>query len=184
MLHPEVYPALSHDQLFDRLRGYATHWNQVEYSDIDFWWKDYNHDWFNCPNDWFDYLAKGPLDAISHDKYIFYSVHEADTAGCITNLFPNARLLVIVPDAELCKKNYLAKNWNVEEPEFETSRVQRDFDNFRMPDTDLIFHQSHIYDTELFVKGISDLCNKLKIKVDMDLVLKYREHYLNSEFNK
>jgi hypothetical protein len=183
MLHPEVYPALSLDQLFDRLRGYATHWNQVEYSDIDFWWKDYNHDWFNS-SDWFDYLAKGPIEAIAKDQYIFYSVHEPGTSKFLTNIFPNAKILVIVPDWDLCKKNYLAKNWFKDEPEFETSRIRQDFDNFRMLDTDLVFHQAHIYDESLFAAGIQDLCNKLKIKVDMDLVLKYREHYLNSSFNK
>lgn len=184
MLHKEVYPALTQEQLFGRITANARDWTQVEYSDIDFWWKEYNWDWFHQQDTWYDNIADEPKAAVANGQYIFYSVHEAGTTKFMTNLFPNSRILVIVPDEALCKKNYLSKNRNTNEPIFETSRVYRDLKNFVRVDTDLVFHQKNIYDTGLFVANIKDLANKLKINLDMDLVIKYREHYLNSSFNK
>ena len=83
-----------------------------------------------------------------------------------------------------CKQNYLNKNWNKQEPVFETSRIQKDINEFTVLATDLIYKQEATFNKDHFVETIMDLYSKLEITLDLDLVLKYRELYLNSKFNK
>ncbi len=82
-------------------------WNKVEYSDIDHWWVDHNHDWFNT-TDWEKYLTKKAREST---KYQFYTCHEDYSVHHIKRLLPQSRIISIVPDLELCKKNYENKNW-------------------------------------------------------------------------
>jgi hypothetical protein len=91
---------------------------------------------------------------------------------------------MILPNYELCRKNYLAKNWVETESIFEESRVYKELIDFNPIDTNLVFDQRHIYDSYAFLTGILDLARMLKINLDVDRVLEYRECYLNSKFNR
>lgn len=183
MLAQEAYPMIPKYQLLDRLQAGMNSWNQVEYSDIDFWWKDYRHDWFNTSN-WQDYLSVDATTALENSRYVSYTCHDYKSVKHLKRIFKNAKILTVIPNRDLCKQNYLNKNWNKQEPVFEMSRIQKDLDEFTVPETDLIYKQEVTFDKDHFVETITDLYSKLEITLDLDLVLKYRELYLNSKFNK
>ena len=184
MMSPNVYPMLTPEEIFYRIENKSTlKWNEVEYSDIDFWWNTENKDWFNTRG-WQDYLASGPIESVAKDQYVFYTVHEPSTLQFIHNYVCKHRPLVIIPDADLCRSNYNSKNLIPEEADFDISRVKRDLDNFVMLDTDLYFYQQHIYDETQFSQGMQMLVDNLKINLDINLVLKYRDLYLKNPFNE
>lgn len=185
MLSPDMYPMLTQDEIFYRISNkHLLRWNEIEYSDIDFWWKEPDCDWFNSPH-WRDNLAAGPLDAINKNRYVFYTCHESGTVKFLRNhVCRDLEVLTIVPDEELCKKNYLSKNLIDSEPVYETSRIKQDFDNYFLPDTNLIFYQRDIYDEVKFKQGMESIVDNLKINLDLSLVLKYRNLYLNNPFNE
>ena len=181
MFSKDVCPMISQGDIINRLS--ADTWANVEYSDQDFWWKDKNVDWFNS-TDWYDNLNVGPIDAINTNLYCFYTCHETHTVHYLKKIFPKAQVLMILPNYELCRKNYLAKNWVETESIFEESRVYKELIDFNPIDTNLVFDQRHIYDSYAFLTGILDLARMLKINLDVDRVLEYRECYLNSKFNR
>ena len=182
MFSKSVEPMVPLDKLAQRL-SQGTSWNNIEYSDIDFWWKDHSINWFNN-QDWFDNLTDTALTAISENRYCFYTCHEDYTVKHLKNKFVNANTLMVLPNFELCKQNYKLKNWLVTEPEFETSRVYQEFLNFKPVDTELVFDQTHIFDKKLFIDGITNIANLLSIELDINQVLEYRNQYLNNKFNK
>ena len=160
------------------------HWSNVEYSDMSFWWKDHTINWYHNAN-WFENINQKVFDSIEQNKYFFYTCHDTGVVDHIKyNILPNAKVLMIIPDYELCRKNYQAKNWMVEEPNFETSRVSISLREWEEVNTDLTFDQRHIYDETLFVNAINDLATKLNITLDMNQVLHYRNTYLSHQLNK
>jgi hypothetical protein len=153
-------------------------WHQNEYSDIDFWWKDHEHDWFNTEN-WADYL-----NPIPEDKYAFYTCHEDHSVRHIKHILPNSRIITIIPDYEICRANYLKKNWIDAEPVFESSRVYKEFNSFNPIHDDLVIHQCELFNLDSFVKTIEYLHNGLNIHLDMDKVISYRDYYFSIPSNQ
>lgn len=183
MLNSDVYPILSKEELFRRLTDTSIDsWPQIEYSDIDFWFKDHAVDWFNTTN-WYENIKDQPISGIQSNRYVIYSYHPG-IENFMLNLFPNSRCITTVPDVELCKKNYSNKNWVVSEPFFESSRVQQDLKNFKVADGDLIFYQSNILHEEKFINNMLDIADQLKISLDLELVCAYRKTYMNCKFNQ
>jgi hypothetical protein len=154
-------------------------WHQNEYSDIDFWWKDHEHDWFNTEN-WRDYLSPNVLA----DKYSFYTCHEDYAVRHIKYHVTNSRILTIIPDIELCKRNYDLKNWIEDEADFFNSRVYQEYNAFRPILDDIVIRQSDLFDPVLFVKTIEYLCQSLNISLDMEKVIAYRDTYFSQPSNK
>jgi len=154
-------------------------WHQNEYSDIDFWWQDYEHDWFNTEN-WVDYLNPSALEK----GYKFYTCHEDYAVNHIKRLVPTARILSIIPDLDLCKRNYVKKNWIQDEPLFENSRVYAEFQNFRPIESDLVVRQQDLFDTDKFIKTIDYLTRELNITIDMERVVAYRDRYFAHPMNQ
>lgn len=153
-------------------------WINNEYSDIDFWWLDHEHDWFNTTN-WRDYLRPGVFD----DRYKFYTCHEDYTALYVKRLLPSARIISIVPDLELCKSNYLKKNWIQQQPVFEDSRVYKEFRAFNCL-KDLTINQVDLFEESSFIKTIEYLAKGLDITIDMEEVLVYRDMYFAHPMNQ
>jgi hypothetical protein len=153
-------------------------WHQNEYSDIDFWWKDHQHDWFNTEN-WQDYL-----NPIPENKYAFYTCHENYSVHHIKRLVPNSRIITIVPEYDLCKNNYIKKNWIESETVFEESRVFSEFEQFRPIYSDLVIYQSDLFQLDSFTKTIEYLCKGLNISLDMKKVLSYRNYYFSHPSNQ
>jgi hypothetical protein len=154
-------------------------WHRNEYSDIDFWWKDYEHDWFNTEN-WVDYLhPQVPLD-----KYAFYTCHEDYSVHHIRRLVPSSRVITVIPDIELCKKNYDKKNWIDAESDFETSRVYSEFMAFNPILDDIVIHQRDLFSEDTFIKTIEHVCQSLNITLDMHKVVAYRKTYFSHPSNQ
>jgi len=172
----DVCSMISHDELNRRLTQ-ESHWTNVEYNDIQFWWKDHTIDWFNDKN-WFDNITESALTAVADNQYCFYTCHEDYSVTYLKRIFPNAKTMMIIPDKDLCKQNYLAKNWIESEPEFETSRVYKEFSKFKQIATDLVINQTSIFNEPQFVVEINNIANKLNIVLDLDQVLAYRNLYL------
>ena len=181
MLSDDVYKILSVEEIYCRITADARDWNQVEYNDLTFWWRDHNVDWFNSPN-WFNNLNSGPREAVANNKYVFYTCHES--VQYCKNIFPNARVLSIVPDVVYCRINYKNKNWMIEQPVFETSRVWDELQAFKSNDSDILVHQRDLFQEQTFVNLISHIANKLNITIDMDRVLEYRSLYFKNKFNQ
>jgi hypothetical protein len=186
MLSPDVHPILSESEIFARITSYQNiphylkqSWFEIEYSDIAFWWRETGHDWYNTPN-WRDYLSDS---VVNTDKWIFYSCHDTGELQYLKNLM-SVKTLMIVPDPAMCKSNYLAKNEIRAEPVFESSRVQQDLDNFKLIDSELVFHQRDIVDEIKFTQSMQLLAEQLEINLDINLVLKYRDLYLKNPFNE
>lgn len=158
-------------------------WQNIEYNDFKFWWQESDCDWFNSEH-WFGNLSTQALEAIGNNQYCFYTCHEDYSVNYLKKIFPNAQVLMIVPDYQLCRKNYLAKNWVADEPDFETSRVAQEFLNFKSIATNLVFDQRHIYDQALFCQSINNIATNLNIRLDLDQVLDYRTKYLEHQLNK
>lgn len=155
-----------------------TNWVNNEYSDIDFWWIDSDHNWFNTTN-WIDYIKP----EVFEDQYKFYTCHEDYTALYVKRLLPSARIISIVPDLELCKSNYLKKNWIQQQPIFEDSRVYKEFQAFNCLD-DLVINQVDLFKESSFIKTIEYLSNGLNITVDMEEILAYRNIYFAHPMNQ
>lgn len=174
-LSPDVYSIFSYNELISRLNN--SDWPNVEYSDTDLWWKDHRIDWFHSKN-WFSNLTSQTISAVANNQYLFYTCHEDYTVRHLQSIFPNSRVLAIIPDLELCRQNYTKRNWASEEINFKGSRVQKEFDNFKPILKDLVINQIDLYDEPRFITFMGDITEKLKISIDMDLVLTYRQHYL------
>ena len=155
-------------------------WNSVEYSDIDYWWIDHHHDWFNT-RDWQKYLTKRARES---SKYQFYTCHEDYTVHHIKRLLPQSRIISIIPDLDLCKRNYIRKNWVNTNLSFEDSRVYEEFKNFKPITSDIVIDQRDLFSPERFVEVIKYLSTKLDVKLDLDQVLNYREQYFNHPRNQ
>lgn len=156
-------------------------WNNIEYSDIDFWWKDYSHDWFNTPN-WIDYVNEHVLK--NHDKYIFYTCHEDYAVNHIKKIIPESRIITIIPNLELCKRNYERKNWILNEPNFETSRCFKEFTSFNPIISDIVINQTDLFERSSFIKTIEYIAKSLNITLDMDHVLAYHDSYFSHPSNQ
>ena len=183
MLSNDVYKMVTEEDMIDRLRRYSD-WFFVEVNDEKFWWRDPKNDWFNNPNNWFDYLTDEAKSAVEQNKYIFYTCHDYKTFQYLKNIFTNARVVTVIPNLDLCKKNYQSKNTNQFETTFENSRVEREFDEFRLYDTDLQIKQQDIYNEPAFVKAMRTLAIALKIQLDFRKVFRYRNAYLAHKKNQ
>ena len=115
---------------------------------------------------------------------MFYTCHEDYTVDYIKQLLPQSRIVCIVPDLELCRKNYQKKNWIEDETDFETSRVYREFQSFNAITTDLVIQQQDLFQVDSFVKSIDCLAQGLNITLDMAQVLKYRSRYFSHPMNQ
>lgn len=148
-------------------------WNLVEYSDIDLWWKDHDHDWFNTP-DWELFLT----DRVSQStKYVFYTCHEDYSVHHIKRLLPESRILTILPNPDLCKQNYINKNWVHTELSFEDSRVFNELQSFKPITQDIVIKQDDLFNETSFISCMEYLQKSLSISLDLDAVLQYREKY-------
>jgi hypothetical protein len=183
MLSDDVYKMISADKIVQRLATPHSDWNKIEYSDVDFWWQDHSIDWFNSDN-WFSNLSESAVEAIQQNKYIFYTCHEDYSVNYLKTIFTNAQVLVVTPNFDLCKKNYLQKNWYKEEPVFEESRVFKEFNNFKPIPTHLTINQLDIYNKNLFIEAITKLSIELNITLNTNQVLAYRNLYLSNKFNQ
>lgn len=181
MFSSGVYKMLSIAELKNRLGN--TGWTNVEYSDVDFWWKDHNIDWFSS-DDWFQNLSASAIDAIGQNQYVFYTCHELYSVRHLKNLFPNAQVLMIVPDYSLCKRNYLKKNTVDTHLEFNDSRVYKELQEFAEYNTDLVVKQTDIYNTELFIQTISNIACQLNLEIKIEELVNYRKLYLSHNLNK
>ena len=167
-----------HDMIPDREERLlqTDDWGSVEYSDIDFWWLDHSYDWFNS-QDWFNNITDEAKLAISSDKYCFYTCHEADTVLYMKRLFPNAKIMSIVPDLNCTQANFEAKRGVT----FKFSEQYNEFMNWEVMEDVSIFPQTAIYNSD-FEYSFTNLCEQLDIKVPMEKVLRFRQQYLNNPF--
>lgn len=192
MFSPDVYKMLPTDMLFSRLSRTSTTWGQIEFNDLDFWWKPEAHNdpmwfmnWMDIPN-WQDKLSDNAVSALTGDQYAFYTCHGLDILNRVTSKFPNAKILKIIPDLELTKRNHELKRPPDRSKHFPEYDPLDSFTVFNNADiqTPYTFTQSHIYDKELFTESITALAQKLSIKLDIDKVLEYRACYLNHPMNQ
>ena len=183
MLSNDVYKILSLEEIYHRISMNARDWAQVEYNDFKFWWRDPDIDWYQNKN-WFDNLNCGPLEAIKNNKYIFYTCHDQDSYRYCKRIFPNARILSIVPDVGYCKINYKNKNCVVDQPVFESSRVWHELQEFVPCNLDVQVNQRDLFQEQSFIKLISHIADKLNITIDMNRVLEYRNLYFKNKFNQ
>jgi hypothetical protein len=194
MFSPDVCEMIPTTELFSRLEDTDdwTTWGQVEYNDMDFWWKPECHkihswfySWFDTPN-WEEYLNPRAIDALQSGKYVFYTCHGWTTLMNMKNQFPNARIMKINPNLDLCRKNLALKEPRTPSTHYPRYDPEDSYNVYRKNhvDTTSVFDQEHIYDTELFTKSIQSLADSLGIQLDMENVLKYRECYLSNRFNQ
>lgn len=155
------------------------HWTKNEYSDVDFWWTDHFHNWFNTDN-WRDYLNP----EIDHSKYSFYTCHEDYAVHHVKRLIPESRIITVIPDLELCRANYNNKNWIESESDFETSRVFTEFQAFSPITSDIVINQTDLFSRKSFTETIERLRESLNINLDMDKVLAYRNYYFSHPSNQ
>jgi hypothetical protein len=156
-------------------------WVNIEYSDIDFWWQDYEHDWFNTTN-WRDYLRPQIIE--NSDKFVFFTCHEDYAVDHVKRLIPESRILTIIPDLTLCRKNYRNKNWVDSEPEFETSRCFKEFQAFNPITSDIVINQTDLFERSSFIKAIEHVRSSLNITLDMQQVLAYHDLYFSHPSNQ
>lgn len=155
-------------------------WNKVEYSDIDYWWVSSKHDWFNTA-DWQRYLTDRARESA---KYQFYTCHEDYSVHHIKRLVPESRIITIIPNLELCERNYYKKNWMPGNERFEESRVYQEFKNFKPITADIVVNQVDLFDEATFLQTIEHVTSKLGIAVDLNKVLEYRNAYFKHSRNQ
>jgi hypothetical protein len=182
MFSPAVYKMLDLAEIYQRIQRKDS-WANIEYSDVDFWWKDHSVDWFNSV-DWIKNLSESAKNAFQQNQYVFYTCHEIESVNYLKQLFPDAQILITLPDIDLCKQNYYSKNPLSNSVLFEKSRVYKEFQNFKSVDTNLTINQQDIYSHDQFGKSIAGIADKLNIKLDIDRVLQYRSCYLQNKFNQ
>lgn len=191
MFSPDVYKMMPLESLFSRLTR-QDNWGQVEFNDLDFWWDSAAHsnpkwalEWFNMP-DWETHLSDTARDFLASGKYAFYTCHGYSVLQDALKKFPNAKIMRIVPDIELTKRNHQLKKPPDVSKHFPEYDVEDAFKTFNSLDikTDLVFPQCHIYDEELFKSSILNLAKNLEVELDIEPVLEYRKAYLAHPMNK
>ena len=174
MYSDDVCNMLGTTERQNRLDRSDSWWN-IEYSDVDFWWRDPRIDWFNS-DDWFDNLTHVARNAIADDKYCFFTCHEDYTVNFLKSEFPNAKIIQVIPDLDLCKRNFKAKR-----PDDDFSRILPEFNSFNPVRADVTFKQTSIYNDN-FLNEVETCANTLGIRLNLDQVIQYRQLYLNNHF--
>lgn len=175
MLSDQVHDMIPQGSREDRLLQ-TDDWGSVEYSDVDFWWLDHSYDWFNS-RDWFNNLTDEAKLAIRSNEYCFYTCHEAYTVRYMKNLFPNAKIMSIIPDLNCTQANFEAKRG----VSFKFTEQYNEFMNWEVIADACMFPQTAIYNTD-FENSFMNLCRQLGIVPAMEKVLHYRQQYLNNTF--
>ena len=184
---------LSTDELFNRLTDPSrTTWGLIEYNDLDFWWMPEAHenprwfmDWMDM-DDWKEHLSVNAREVLAGDKYAFYTCHGGGLIDRLLSKFPNAKVLKIIPDLELTKRNHQLKkppDPSRHFPEYDVEDAFNVFNKYPV-ETELTFPQAHIYDETLFKDSILKLAAALSIELDIDKVLEYRKCYLAHPMNQ
>ena len=136
--------------------------------------------------DWQSHLSDTALDFLDSGKYAFYTCHGHAVLQDALKKFPNAKILKIIPDIELTKRNHqLKKPPDISKhfPEYDIEDAYKTF-NGQNVQTLLTFPQKHIYNRELFTESILTLADNLGIQLDIDPVLEYRKCYLAHPMNQ
>ena len=178
MLSDQVYNMIPTSQK-DMILPDGRNWSSIDYSDLNFWWKDTTIDWVTS-KDWFSNINNGPLDAVTNNQYCFYSCHEDYTVRFMKRIFPNAKILIVEPNERYVEANCEEKTGD----RFIDSGNYKEFLAYVPMEHDVMIRQRDLYERGCFLRAFNKITETLDITIPQDRLLEYRDIYFDNDFIK